>query len=235
MDNQWKIKSKKQIAVPCPKCGDMFTDHDVFYDHVAAHINSHLNLSKPKETTIPIPSVDESIAEVTVSDGTGTQKIYQVQGREALSAIDNENVSKPSDSESQVPKYSYRVPQTSMQAAKAVPDVQKPSTSSKISVIHHSVLMNPEALTLSSKVSGLSELPPSLRGQVKFPCKVDTCAPGGGSLYRAAAGHLKLGQEGWLALRRYCHGMMLEWWQWYQPYFTFPCQVKIVYILFCNV
>lgn len=82
--------------------------------------------------------------------------------------------------------------------------------------------------------SGLSELPPSLRGQVKFPCKVDTCAPGGGSLYRAAAGHLKLGQEGWLALRRYCHGKMLEWWQWYQPYYTFPCQVKI-YILFCNV
>ena len=65
--------------------------------------------------------MDESIAEVTVSDCTGTQNIYQVQGREALSAIDNENVSKPSDSESQVPKYSYRVPQTSMQAAKAVP------------------------------------------------------------------------------------------------------------------
>jgi len=78
-----------------------------------------------------------------------------------------------------------------------------------------------------SRIGGLSELPPSLRGQVKFPCKVDTCAPGGGSLYRAAAGHLKLGQEGWLALRRYCHGKMLEWWQWYQPYYTFPCQVRI--------
>jgi len=78
-----------------------------------------------------------------------------------------------------------------------------------------------------SRIGGLSELPPSLRGQVKFPCKVDTSAPGGGSLYRAAAGHLKLGQEGWLALRRYCHGKLLEWWQWYQPYYTFPCQVRI--------
>ena len=29
------------------------------------------------------------------------------------------------------------------------------------------------------------------------------------------------------ALRRYCHGQMLEWWQWYQPYYTFPCQVNV--------
>ena len=28
----------KQVG--CPKCGDMFTDHDVFYNHVTAHINS---------------------------------------------------------------------------------------------------------------------------------------------------------------------------------------------------
>lgn len=28
-------------------------------------------------------------------------------------------------------------------------------------------------------------------------------------------------------MRRYCHGKMLEWWQWYQPYYTFPEQVRI--------
>lgn len=28
-------------------------------------------------------------------------------------------------------------------------------------------------------------------------------------------------------LRRYCHSKLIEWWQWYQPYYTFPIQVKI--------
>ena len=54
-----------------------------------------------------------------------------------------------------------------------------------------------------------------------------TPAPLAAAVCGAAAGHLKLGQEGWLALRRYCHGKMLKWWQWYQPYYTFPCQVNV--------
>jgi len=79
----------------------------------------------------------------------------------------------------------------------------------------------------ASRGPQLTDLPPSLRGQVKFPCKVETNASGGGSLYRAAGSHCGLGPEGWLALRRYCHVKMLEWWQWYQPYYTFPLQVRV--------
>ena len=82
-----------------------------------------------------------------------------------------------------------------------------------------------QQLTPASRGPQLTDLPPSLRGQVKFPCKVETNASGGGSLYRAAGSHCGLGPEGWLALRRYCHSKMLEWWQWYQPYYTFPLQV----------
>jgi len=36
-----------------------------------------------------------------------------------------------------------------------------------------------------------------------------------------------VGQEGWQELRKYCHVKLLEWWQWYQPYYTFPLQVKL--------
>jgi len=73
----------------------------------------------------------------------------------------------------------------------------------------------------------MKELPASLRGQVSFPCQVESNPAGGGSLYRAASAHVSLGQDGWLALRRYCHSKMMEWWQWYQPYYTFPLQVKV--------
>merc|ERR1712098_659684 len=73
----------------------------------------------------------------------------------------------------------------------------------------------------------MKDLPASLRGQVSFPCQVESNPAGGGSLYRAASAHVSLGQDGWLALRRYCHSKMMEWWQWYQPYYTFPLQVKV--------
>lgn len=62
---------------------------------------------------------------------------------------------------------------------------------------------------------------------MKFPSKVETNSGGGSSLYQAAAQHSSLGQESWAALRKYCHSKMAEWWQWYQPYYTFPLQVKI--------
>ena len=71
----------------------------------------------------------------------------------------------------------------------------------------------------------MTELPTFLRPHVKFPCKVESNGGGGGSLYKAVASHLGLSGEAWLALRRYCHIKMIEWWQWYQPYYTFPLQV----------
>ena len=72
-----------------------------------------------------------------------------------------------------------------------------------------------------------SEVPASLRVLVKFPSKVETNSGGGSSLYQAAAQHTSLGQDCWPALRRYCHGKLAEWWQWYQPYYTFPLQVRL--------
>ena len=70
-----------------------------------------------------------------------------------------------------------------------------------------------------------TELPAFLKGLVNFSCKLETNAGGGPSLYRAAAQHAGVGQEGWQELRKYCHVKLLEWWQWYQPYYTFPIQV----------
>jgi len=75
--------------------------------------------------------------------------------------------------------------------------------------------------------SQLTELPPHLRSKVSFPCRLEGNAGGGASLYRAAAQHCSLGQEGWAELRRYCHTKLAEWWQWYQPYYTFPLQLRI--------
>jgi len=72
-----------------------------------------------------------------------------------------------------------------------------------------------------------TELPAFLKGLVNFSCKLETNAGGGPSLYRAAAQHAGVGQEGWQDLRKYCHVKLLEWWQWYQPYYTFPLQVKL--------
>jgi len=72
-----------------------------------------------------------------------------------------------------------------------------------------------------------TELPAFLKGLVNFSCKLETNAGGGPSLYRAAAQHAGVGQEGWQELRKYCHVKLLEWWQWYQPYYTFPIQVKL--------
>jgi len=72
-----------------------------------------------------------------------------------------------------------------------------------------------------------TELPAFLKGLVNFSCKLETNSGGGPSLYRAAAQHAGVGQEGWQELRKYCHVKLLEWWQWYQPYYTFPLQVKL--------
>lgn len=63
--------------------------------------------------------------------------------------------------------------------------------------------------------------------QVSFPCRLEANSGGGESLYRAAAQHIGLGQEGYRELRRYCHTMLLKWWQWYEPYYAFPLQVKV--------
>jgi hypothetical protein len=67
----------------------------------------------------------------------------------------------------------------------------------------------------------LTDQPSYVKSHVKFPSKLLTNAGGSSSLYRAAAQHAGLGQEGWQELRRYCHSKLLEWWQWYQPYYNF--------------
>merc|ERR1712025_1039756 len=72
-----------------------------------------------------------------------------------------------------------------------------------------------------------TELPAFMKGLVNFPCKLETNAGGGPSLYRAAAQHAGVGQDGWQELRKYCHVKLLEWWQWYQPYYNFPIQIKL--------
>jgi len=46
-------------------------------------------------------------------------------------------------------------------------------------------------------------------------------------MYRAAAQHAGIGQDGYRELRRYCHTMLLKWWQWYEPYYSFPLMVKL--------
>jgi len=78
-----------------------------------------------------------------------------------------------------------------------------------------------------SKIPQFTELPAYLKSLVNFPCKLETNAGGGPSLYRAASQHAGLGQDGWQELRKYCHSKLVEWWQWYQPYYTFPLQVKV--------
>jgi len=72
-----------------------------------------------------------------------------------------------------------------------------------------------------------TQLPAFLTSQVTFPCRLEVNSGGGESLYRAAAQHVGLGQEAFKELRRYCHAKLLEWWQWYEPYYAFPIQVKL--------
>jgi len=79
----------------------------------------------------------------------------------------------------------------------------------------------------TSKIPQFSELPQFLKSLVNFPCKLENNLGGGPSLYRAAAQHVGIGQEGWQDLRKYCHLKLLEWFQWYEPYYSFPLQVKI--------
>ena len=64
-----------------------------------------------------------------------------------------------------------------------------------------------------------------LKSAMKFPSRVETNSGAGSSLYKAAGQHCGLGPGAWSELRRYCHDKMAEWWQWYQPYYTFPLQV----------
>ena len=70
-----------------------------------------------------------------------------------------------------------------------------------------------------------------VKSLVKFPSKVETNSGGGSSLYEAAAQHSSLGRENWVGLRKYCHGKLGEWWQWYQPYYSFPLQVTTLFSL----
>ena len=59
---------------------------------------------------------------------------------------------------------------------------------------------------------------------MKFPSKLQTNNGSGSSLYQAAMQHCSM-PGNWALLRRYCHAKMAEWWQWYQPYYSFPLQV----------
>ena len=52
---------KKKLTVPCCQCGDMFSQHDVFFDHMTSHFNEDSKPSQPDPIS-PKPSVDESIA-----------------------------------------------------------------------------------------------------------------------------------------------------------------------------
>merc|ERR1712013_749307 len=81
----------------------------------------------------------------------------------------------------------------------------------------------------SSLVQGAqhTQLPSFLTRQVSFPCRLELNSGGGESLYRAAAQHAGLGQGTFKELRRYCHVKLAEWWQWYEPYYAFPIQVKL--------
>ena len=49
----------------------------------------------------------------------------------------------------------------------------------------------------------------STNSTVSFPCRLEANAGGGESLYRAAAQHAGLGQDGCRELRRYCHAKLL--------------------------
>jgi len=72
-----------------------------------------------------------------------------------------------------------------------------------------------------------TEVPVFLKSHMKFPSRVQTNSGGGSSLYKVAVQHCELSPEKWRELRRYCHDKMSQWWEWYQPYYTFPLQVKI--------
>ena len=52
---------KKKLAVPCCQCGDMFSQHDVFLNHMTSHSNEDFKPSQPDPIS-PKPSIDESIS-----------------------------------------------------------------------------------------------------------------------------------------------------------------------------
>ena len=52
---------KKKLTVPCFQCGDMFSQHDVFFDHMTGHVNDDRKPSQQDPINLN-PSVDESIS-----------------------------------------------------------------------------------------------------------------------------------------------------------------------------
>ena len=149
----------KELSVPCPRCGDMFSKDDVFYNHMKGHINDKLKPTKRPEKP---PTVDESITEVTpdLVQSSGSDKIRKVESSLASNAepkpckvIKSPAILIPLVSNPQVPEYSYRAPLTSDK--KSVPACninhkQRTSSKPKISVIKPSLLMNPSAMSSSS-------------------------------------------------------------------------------------
>ena len=85
--------------------------------------------------------------------------------------------------------------------------------------------INPPCINFQQIV--VKELPSFLGGLVKFPCMVQVNSGGGPTLYRSAAQHVGLGEDGWQELRKYCNIKLAEWWQWYQPYYIFPLQLVV--------
>jgi len=83
------------------------------------------------------------------------------------------------------------------------------------------------AASPASQTPIYSPLPSYLAAMVSFSSRLENNSGGGESLYRCAAQHAGLGQEGFKELRRYCHTMLLKWWEWYEPYYAFPLQVKV--------
>ena len=92
--------------------------------------------------------------------------------------------------------------------------------------IHTMNNKNPSSINFQQIL--VKELPSFLGGLVKFPCMVQVNSGGGPSLYRAAAQHVGLGEDGWQELRKYCNIKLAEWWQWYQPYYIFPLKLSVV-------
>jgi len=116
-----------------------------------------------------------------------------------------------------------QAPQPRQQKPQA-PNTPQPRQEQQLNQVRQQL---PKTVVAASSQPKFTELPAFLKGLVNFPCKLETNAGGGPSLYRAAAQHAGVGQDGWQELRKYCHVKLLEWWQWYQPYYTFPIQIKL--------
>jgi len=191
----------------------------------------------PQSTTRQAPQA--SIRQTTPQSGPRQQAVQQQQVRQAVQSGQpraqgpRAQTQQPATPRQQSPQVRGIQPSSQQRQATPQPRQQTPQTRQQRPQNTPQQQPNQVRQQLAKNTSApqpqpkYSELPTFLKSLVNFPCKLETNAGGGASLYRAAAQHAGAGQEGWQDLRRYCHGKLLEWWQWYQPYYTFPLQVKL--------